>query len=338
VGGLLVEVAAAARLAEGPEGVRRILRAVFLGGAVPIRDLARQVGLPVPVVAAVRGELEQRRLLERRGGIALSEAGLEAVEKGLGISCRRRFPQPVYPALAEELEGVLGRLQQLCEARPRVDLALDQSHATPETALRRALYLYEHDALEGRDILILGDDDLTSLALCLLSTFLDIQVRKLVVLDLDLRLVDYLRAAAEQEGWRLAAVRHDLRQNLPGGLAGQFDVFLTDPPYTLKGLDLFVSRGVTGLRPEVGKQGYLCFGRRTPEETAAAVATLTGMGLAPVEILPDFNRYVGAQMLAGVSQMIRTVSTSGLKPGMDGVYSGPLYTADLKRSRRSHAR
>ena len=60
------------------------------------------------------------------------------------------------------------------------------------------------------------------------------------------------------------------------------------------------------------------------------------MGLAPVEILPDFNRYVGAQMLAGVSQMILTVSTSELKSRVNGVYQGPLYTADLKRRRRLH--
>ena len=59
---LLREVANAARLAEGPEGVRRVLRTVIQGGVVPLRDVAHRVGLPVPAVSAVRRELEKRGL------------------------------------------------------------------------------------------------------------------------------------------------------------------------------------------------------------------------------------------------------------------------------------
>ncbi len=335
-GTLLDEVAGAARLAEGPEGVRRILRTVFLEGAIPIRDLARGAGLPVPVVAAVRGELEKRGLLKRQGGVALTQAGLEAVQRLLGLSCRRRFSRPLYPPLPDDLSGALERMGEICDGRPAVDVTLDQSHATPETALRRALYLYANDALEGRDILILGDDDLTSLAIGLVSKFLDLRVRSVVVLECDGRLVDYLRDAAGGAGQSPEVIGHDLREALPGDLAGRFDVFLTDPPYTLEGLDLFVSRGVSALRPEAGKQGYVCFGRRTPEEMAAAIGALVEMGLAPVEIVPDFNRYVGAQVLAGVSQMIRTVSALDLTPRIRGAYSGALYTADRKRSRKHH--
>ena len=69
---------------------------------------------------------------------------------------------------------------------------------------------------------------------------------------------------------------------------------------------------------------------------AAAIGALVEMGLAPVEIVPDFNRYVGAQVLAGVSQMIRTVSALELKPRIRGPYTGALYTADRKRSRIRH--
>ncbi len=59
---LLREVANAARLAEGPEGVWRVLRTVIQGGVVPLRDVSHRVGLPVPAVSAVRRELEKRGL------------------------------------------------------------------------------------------------------------------------------------------------------------------------------------------------------------------------------------------------------------------------------------
>ena len=98
--------------------------------------------------------------------------------------------------------------------------------------------------------------------------------------------------------------------------------------YTLAGLKLFVSRGLEALGTDAGKQGYVCFGQRTPGDTAEAIGTLAGMGLAPAEIVPDFNRYDGAQVLAGVSQMIRTVAAPRSESVVRGFYRGPLYTAD----------
>lgn len=329
---VLADVAADARLAEGPEGVRRILRAVYRAGTLPVRDLSRETGLPVPVVAAVRGELEKRGWLERRGGVVLSPAGRIEVERRLGLGCRRRFRRPAFPVLDDGMRTLLARMEAFGERRPAVDVRLDQSHATAETALRRAVYLFENDGLEGRDILILGDDDLTSLAIGLLAEFLGISVHRVVVLESDTRLVAFLDAASGETQLAVEAVEHDLRTELPCEFVSGFDVFLTDPPYTLPGLALFISRGAAGLRQEAGKQGYICFGSRRPEETVAAVAEITEIGLAPVEIIPDFNRYVGAQMLAGVSHLIRTVSTARLTPRVHGVYEGALYTADRTRT------
>ena len=328
---VLADVAADARLDEGPEGVRRVLRAIYRAGTIPVRDLSRETGLPVPVVAAVRGELETRGWLERRGGVRLSPVGRNAVEQQLGLSCRRRFQRPVFPVLNDEMRSLQARMEAFGGRRPAADVRLDQSHATAETALRRAVYLYENDGLEGRDVLILGDDDLTSLAIGLLADFLEISVRRVVVLECDPRLVAFLNAASGETGQPVEAVEHDLRSDLPGNLLAGFDLFFTDPPYTLSGLSLFVSRGAAGLRPEVCKQGFVCFGSRNPDETATAVGTITETGLAPVEIIPGFNRYDGAQMLAGVSHLIRTVATARLSPRVNGFYKGSLYTADRPR-------
>lgn len=327
-------MAIGARLAEGPEGVRRILRAVFMEGAIPIRNLAQMVGLPVPVVAAVRGELEKRRILTRKGGVALTEDGQVVLRELLGFSCKERFTRADYPPTPASLDGVREQLAQLCEKRPKVDVKLDQSHATVETILKRAVYMYQNDAVEGRDILILGDDDLTSLALGLFAKHLDIDIRRIVVLEFDRRLVQSLTDIAEAEDLPLTVIAHDLRQEIPSDLVGQFDVFLTDPPYTLPGLELFVSRGALALLPQVSKQAYVCFGRRTPAETAAAIGSLVKMGFAPIEIFPNFNAYEGAQILGWVSQMIRLVATGEPKPLVSGTYTGDLYTADHKRKRR----
>jgi len=327
-------VATHSRLAEGPEGVRRILRTVFLSEQIPIRNLAQEAGLPVPVVAAVRGELEKRGILRRKGGVSLTDEGMALVQAELGFSCRQRFARPGAPPTPAVLDDVREQLADIAENRPKVDVKLDQSHATPETVLKRAVYLYEHDALEGRHLLIVGDDDLTSIAVGLLARHLDIVLGHVVVLEYDRRLVNFLDEVVEKEGLSITVMAHDLREDIPPDLCNQFDVFLTDPPYTLPGLALFASRGISALMPEVGKQGFVCFGRRTPAETASAIGSLVEMGFAPVEILPDFNEYIGAQVLGGVSQMIRLVSTGALKPAVTGTYQGTLYTAQRKRKRR----
>ena len=331
---LLREVAIQARLAEGAEGVRRILRTVFMSGQIPIRNVAQEVGLPIPVVAAVRGELEKRGVLTRKGGVSLTNEGLRVVQSELGLSCRTRFARPGAPPIPAVLDDVCERLADIAARRPKVDVRLDQSHATPETVLRRAVYLYEHDAIEGRNLLVLGDDDLTSVAVGLLAQHLELVLGQVVVLECDGRLIDFLGAIAEREGLSITVIARDLREEIPSDLCGQMDVFFTDPPYTLPGLSLFVSRGISALVPEVGKQGFVSFGRRSPDETVQAIGSLTQMGFAPVEIIPEFNEYVGAQVLGGVSQMIRLISTGKPQPLVTGTYQGALYTADLKRRRQ----
>jgi predicted methyltransferase len=223
---------------------------------------------------------------------------------------------------------MLDRLRRMAEDRPSVDVTLDQSHATPETALRRALYLRECDVL-GRDLLLLGDDDLTSLAIGLLRGHVRASGR-LAVAEVDPRLVDFLVRISGAEGFGIEARLHDLRDPLPEPLAETFDAFLTDPPYTPDGLRLFLSRGIRALRPGGGRQVFVCFGPKSPDEQLGVLRAIGGLGLAITEMHPTFNRYIGAQMLGGVSAMIRAVS-AGEPPISDSRYDGPIYTADRKR-------
>ena len=335
--GLLVDLATATRLKEGPEGIRKILRSIFRTGPVPIRNLARDLGIPVPVVAAVRGELEKRQLATRESGVKLTDSGAQALKLASGITCRARFDVTSILDLPESVAPLVFRFAEIADHRPDADVSLDQSHATAETAIRRAVYLFEHDAIEGRSLLFLGDDDLTSVAVGLLAVELNIRPRNVTVLDVDDRLVTFLSKSSPSgvspAGCPVDTMLHDLRHPIPESMVGRFDVFFTDPPYTIEGLRLFVDRGVRALRPEVGKLGFICFGRKSPLETVAIGRTLADLNLASVEIVPDFNRYDGAQLLAGSSQMIRTVY-AGQGGGPDEVYDGPLYTRDMRRRPR----
>lgn len=338
---ILQHIALATSLREGPEGVARVLRAVHTSERIQLKDLARLVKLPVPVLAAVRRELEKADLMDRQGGLVLSAAGRRFVEEELGLvtrhdptcsTCdgRRVVIGEVFHEAVETMERILASM-------PTVDVTLDQAFPTAETSVRRALYLYQSGALEGRRVIVLGDDDLMSISAALLARCLGVDrlARRITVLELDPRILEVLERVAESEALDIEIRPHDLRDPLPQDLRGAFDVFETDPPYTRSGVRLFVSRGVEALDPGLGRQGFLSLGARDPDEHLAIHRDLLKMGLVLNDLIPAFNTYQGASLLAGTSQILRfltTLETSSILA--DGRYEEAIYTGESSPTRR----
>jgi predicted methyltransferase len=342
---LLATIAAATTLREGAEGVSLILRTAFRDGPLLLRDLAKQVRMPLPVVGAVRRELELAGLLDRGQGVELSEAGKAFCADVLGISARHDPRCPcchghgtvIMPDVAD-----LVRLMEEHVARgPAVDVTLDQAPCTPETAVRRALAMHEAGALDGRSILVLGDDDSMSVALALLARAIGALPRRLTVLELDPARIAHLQQAAARHGLAIEIIAQDLRDPLPEGLHKQFDVFETDPPYTVDGMALFVSRGLEGMRDEPGLPGFLSYGDLAPDDLLDLQAKLTEMGLVATRIRPSFNSYQGASILGSVGQLIELKTTRRTRPltVSEEVFAAPIYTAEVRpRDRRYQCR
>ena len=62
---IAAEVASAVGLAEGPAGVRDVLRVIAHHEPVPTREVGRLAELPVPIAAAVCNELRKRGVVDR---------------------------------------------------------------------------------------------------------------------------------------------------------------------------------------------------------------------------------------------------------------------------------
>src|SRR5260370_8095867 len=84
-----------------------------------------------------------------------------------------------------------------------------------------------------------------------------------------------------------------MREPLPAGLAGAFDVACTDPPYTVPGAELFLSRAVSALEPRPGLHVFFSFGARRPAEMLATQPLIAGLGLVVRSMTPGFNTYAG---------------------------------------------
>jgi N4-bis(aminopropyl)spermidine synthase len=327
------EVASAVGLAEGPSGVSDVLRAIARSEPVAVREVSRMAELPVPIVAAVCNELRRRGVVDRARPVRLTTAGREllaAQHADLGVICPECGGGGLV--IPGALAGLAARLDQAAAGAPSAKPELDQTHCTVTTKIRRVLAMHEAGALLGRRILLLGDDDLISVAVAAFAAAVGVTagIERLTVIDSD---PDVLAWAGDQisgTGIDAELVEHDLRRPLPGGLVGKFDVACTDPPYTVAGAELFLSRAVTGLAPEPGKRVFFSFGARRPDETLRVQQLIGSMGLAVRALWPNFNEYLGAGILAGTSHLYYLRSTAAAAPLVEGDATGPLYTAEAR--------
>ncbi len=326
------EVAAAAGLAEGERGVRAVLAALARLEPISTRRISRAAALPVPIVAAVCGELRKRAIVAEERPAQLTPVGRElfaggALDLGGTAACPCCGGRGVVvpPALAP----LVRELSRAVRGGPPARLELDQCHCTVETKLRRLLAIHEAGALVGRRVLLLGDDDLTALALRLLvrdhgtrST-----IARLAVVDVDPALVAFLERELAAAPFPVLCVEHDLRRPLPAELVGAFDTVVTDPPYTTAGAALFLSRAAEALDDRAGDV-FLSFGSRRPGAAVQLQQAIAELGFVIHNVSRDFNEYVGAGVLGGTSHLFHLAAAGGLTVGPPGSFAGPLYTAD----------
>jgi N4-bis(aminopropyl)spermidine synthase len=318
---VVTQVAAAVGLAEGESGIRDILAAVLTAEPAAVREIARLAELPVPIVAAAGNELRARGVLATQRPVQLTAEGRAAVADTAALT--------LDPAALARLIEPGGPLQAAAAGAPGAKTELDQTHCTVATKLARVLRLHEARALAGQRILLLGDDDLIAVALAhvLAAAGRPAAIRRLTVVDTDADVLDWIGAQVAATGVAVEPVRHDLREPLPPALAGAFDVVLTDPPYTVAGAELFLSRAVSGLAPEPGRHVFFSFGARRPDEMLAVQRGMAEMRLVVRSLQPGFNEYVGAGVLAGTSSLYHLRTAAGASPLVAGRYDGPLYSA-----------
>ena len=338
---IVSEVAAAVGLAEGEAGVGDVVRAVARFEPVAVRKVSRATELPVPIVSAICNELRKRGVVSPQRPVQLTAQGRDLFD-----SARVRLPvDAACPTCAQReivvpdsLAAVARKLAAAEVAAPPTRLDLDQAHCTVETKIRRVLVMHEEGALDGKRVLLLGDDDLTSLAIKLVAdhTGVGAAIRELVVVDVDPAVVSFLRRTLRRAPFRVECVVHDLRVPLPERLRGSADTVFTDPPYTSEGAALFLSRAAEAADGRSRADVFLAFGPRRPEVALAVQRAIAEMGLIVRRLVRNFNDYLGAGALGGTSHLYQLATTSALHPLVPGRYQGPLYTGDHREPVRSY--
>lgn len=337
---LLADVAAAVGLQEGEPGVRAVLRAIYRNEPVAAGRVSRLTSIPVPIVTAVCGELRSRGVVSRQRPVQLTDEARAQLAFDLTpilghcATCDGRgvAPDPT-------LEPLRARFEALEAESPPVRMEIDQVHCTVDTKVLRAAALSDAGALDGTRVLFIGDDDLTSVAIAeLLALVGGRGPREVVVVDVDEAIVAFLTERLADAPFAFQAVAYDARSPLPEELAARFDVVFTDPPYTTAGAALFLSRALSALEPGPGRQVFLAFGSPVPDVIRGTQAAIAELGFAVHQLVPAFNEYLGAGVIAGTSHLYHLRTTGDMAPlvGHADRFDGDLYTGDGRGKARQY--
>ena len=318
---------------------RRLRRLVALLTEEPLdtASLVQRSALPRQTVESV---------LSAAAGDLLRDGDKALIRASRVPAYRQRFgyDQLARTELADPLAGrlaaaapIVASMTALAAGAPRARTDLDHVPATPETAVRRALWLDSTYDLAGAVLLLVGDHDLTSLAVGQVSPGTE-----LVVVDIDEATLEFIDAEARRLGISVRCLAADLRFGLPERAAGCADLVFTDPPYTPEGVELFASRGLQGLRNRDSGRVIVAYGfsDRHPSLGFGVQSAAHRLGLAYEAVLPRFSRYDGAQAVGSASALYVWRPTTRTwrvldRPGQDGAPG--IYTRGPQATERDPA-
>jgi len=232
----------------------------------------------------------ERVVLTEKGRALISDLGIGALD------CKCRVCGGKGILVPEN--DLFRAFMKIVENRPSAVQQYDQGYIKPYDTLARLAFMDKNGDLAGKSVVILGDDDLLSLA-ALVST----KPKRIAVFEIDSRLVDFISAEAKKRGGEIEIYQHDLRRPLPDAVLGRFDTFVTDPSETLGGLRMFVGRGISALRgPRCA--GY--FGLTRVEASLRKWAALQRMivddfGCAITDAIKEFHEYVNWEYLESMT-------------------------------------
>lgn len=351
----LEDLARQVQLRGGMQDAERVLRAIFEheqeAGADPMteRVLARIVRMPVPVVAALRRELESALVLEPGLSIQMTPNARQTLAEGWGWQPLQQtaFLSPAAPpARSERARPQEPQVSRVCGAcagtgvapsGPQWDAVLEglqkhflgkprkvatgsraMSQPTPDANLRRAALMHEQGTLAGKDVLVMGEDVTTAAAIALAGKALSPSgrlARRLVALHSDDKVLRQLRDIAVGEGLIIGLVTHDLRRPLMEDLQGEFDTVFVDAPQAYAGVVLALSRAIDAANAE--GTIFLSYGSEHPGDLLEVQRAILEAGLLIVQVIPGFDQYA-----TGSRDLYVLRLTEDTLPLVEGDYTG----------------
>jgi len=234
--------------------------------------------------------------LAKEGLVGVQNSSLKLTPKGrelatsLNLTPCRDFACPHCKGKGIDvglLKEVAEKFKDIARNRPEAIRDYDQGYVLEEVTVARVALMWQKGDLAGLNLMVLGDDDLVSIAAALTGV-----PKRVTVIDIDDRILEFIQEVSDKEGLEIQVLKHDLRYPLPEELQGAFDTFITDPTESFEGMKAFLSRSLSCLKGP-GSAGYFGFTHREAslKKWQAIQKFLLEKGAVITDIIDDFNVY-----------------------------------------------
>ncbi|WP_105619836.1 bis-aminopropyl spermidine synthase family protein [Vallitalea okinawensis] len=338
-------IAKKVKIQEGEDAIENFLRLLYLNNPQSNKRLARQLLLPIPLVSAIKKEFIKIGIVVQKKGIMLTTNGKTFVEDELGY---KGIDLAFLHSIMEDnlsMEVIFKEdwilLENIYGLRPDANMALDQAHCTMKTSLKRAILALRMNSLIHKKILCIGDDDFVSIALGFLLKRLYPDTShnrtEIHVADLDQRYLNQLSDIANKYHLPITCFQMDFKDSVKDDFLNNYDAFFTDPPYTLQGMSLFISRGLAMLKKKKGTLIFFSFAHKSFDETYKMQKIISDMGLTIQQLHKHFNEYYGGSIIGNTSQLIVLKTTEWTKPiiAPNDSFKEFLYTKEVNQKNSS---
>ena len=224
---------------------------------------------------------------------------------------------PTEEELFERIDKAYFEIQEL-RGIPNSDY--DQYYVSKTSSIERVL-LEHPDDYNGKRIIFLGDMDLSSLPLGILS-----KPKDLAILDIDKRIPEIVfNMKVKQKIKTIRYVNHDIRVRMIIILKDQFDYIFVEPPMTEEGLEVGLSRAVQCANKKSSSRIFLSFDIESEKEDILE-KLVDKMNLEIEEKKKDFNGYeYNTPLNKTVSDLYSIKVKSNSKETIANHYYGPMY-------------
>lgn len=298
-----------------------IFYALKSGESVTNAELIRKIGIARSVLIQVKSKLH-RYLQSDSDGTKVAPNYKDYLDRV--ISMNYKSEEAFFDFLKDdkykEILDVVSKFKN--DLKP--DRAYDQFFSDSPAVARRAKLMDFLQDLKDKNLLFLGDDDFTSIAVALTK-----KAASITVIDIDQRILDKIEEKAKELGLTITTKIYDVRKTLPNDMEGQFDVVFTDPPYTPEGTKLFLGRAIQCLDPgNKNARIYFCYGisEGAKERILPIYQIIADSGLLIRYSFDKFNRYFGAESIGSQSSLFVCETTPRTKSLVKGDFNGKIYT------------
>jgi len=246
----------------------------------------------------VRVILSLLSVLEKNGFVSIASDGkLKLTKEGLRLAkyfSIKKITKPFTQSkqrmglkLTPKFKMILERVAELNKSVIPQNI-FDQAPLLPESAVYKVAYAISQGDATNKSVVCVGDDDLTSVIFALSEV-----PKRVLAIDIDKYLLEIIEEYSQKEGLGIETLQLDLRNPVPSEYRNSFDLFITEPPDTVPGITVFVSRGVELLKNTEGMVGYCGVSPTAcpPLGLLQIQKDFTSMGLLITDRIPKYSDY-----------------------------------------------